>query len=101
MSARLEPVPAKMNPAGGKAQYITPALALGAVPLLVANWLITAVVLGRECVVLYEGGNITECGGGLSEEEVSASSGMIALVMLVIQIGLTVLVSRRIRSGRR
>ncbi|WP_204284389.1 hypothetical protein, partial [Microbispora amethystogenes] len=60
--------------------------------------IIAAAILGRDCVV-YEGGNITECGGGLSEEEMSAASGLIALVMLAIQVGLIVLVRRRIRSG--
>ncbi|MFC3979519.1 hypothetical protein [Streptosporangium jomthongense] len=99
MGRRLEPVLVKMNPAVGKAEYITPALVLGVVPLLVANWFIAAAILGRDCIVLYEGGNITECGGGLSEEEISATSGLVALVMLAIQIGLIVLVRRRIRSG--
>ncbi|MEU4535191.1 hypothetical protein AB0G15_10025 [Streptosporangium sp. NPDC023825] len=101
MGRRLEPVAAKTNPAAGKAKYVTPVLALGAVLLLLANWLIVAAILGRDCVVSYGGGNITECGGGLSEEEMSAASGPIALVVLVIQIGLIVLVSRRVRSGPR
>ncbi|MFI6910510.1 hypothetical protein ACIBKY_55350 [Nonomuraea sp. NPDC050394] len=96
----LEPVPAKTEPPAEKSAYITPALALGAIPLLILNWFITAATLGRDCVV-YEGGNITECAWGLSEEEVSAASGLIALVMLVIQILLIVLVRRRIRSGLR
>lgn len=87
-----------MNPADGKAKY-TLALVLGGFPLLLANWFIVATILGRDCIVLYEGGNITECGGGLSEEEMSAASGLIALVMLIIQIGLIVLVNGRIRSG--
>ncbi|MBB4913713.1 hypothetical protein [Streptosporangium saharense] len=101
MGRRLEPVSVKMDPAVRKAKYITPALVLGVVPLLLANWFIAATILGRDCAVLYEGGNITECGGGLSEEEMSAASGLIALVMLAIQIGLTVLLRRRIRSGPR
>ncbi|WP_204040047.1 hypothetical protein [Acrocarpospora phusangensis] len=91
---RLEPVPAEMNPANGKAL----ALVLGAVPLLLAKWFIVATILGHGCVVPYEGGNITECGGGLSEEATSAASGLLALVMLVIQIGLIVLATRRTRS---
>ncbi|MEU8252283.1 hypothetical protein [Nonomuraea sp. NPDC048916] len=98
MGGRLQHAPAKTNPAGGRANYIALTLVLGAVPLLLANWFIVATIIGRDCVVLYEGGNITECGGGLSEEEMSAASGLIALVMLVIQIGLIALVSRRIRS---
>ncbi|MFG3440957.1 hypothetical protein ACGF0J_27215 [Nonomuraea sp. NPDC047897] len=77
---------------------MTPALALGAIPLLILNWFVTAATLGRDCAV-YEGGNITECTLGLSEEEVSAASGLIALVMLAIQIVLIVLMRRRIRSG--
>lgn len=87
-----------MNPVVGKSKYITPALLLGAAPLLLANWFVVAALLGRNCAVLYDGGNITECGGGLSEEEMSFVSGLIALVMLVIQTGLIILVRRRIRS---
>ncbi|GGK54339.1 hypothetical protein Ppa06_13240 [Planomonospora parontospora subsp. parontospora] len=99
MGRRLEPVAAKTGPAAGKAGYITPALVLGAVPLLLADWFIASAILGRDCVVSYGGGNTTECGGGLSEEEMSAASGLIALVVLAIQLGLIVLVRRRIRSG--
>ncbi|GAA4215849.1 hypothetical protein GCM10023074_70940 [Microbispora amethystogenes] len=40
MGRRLEPVVAKTEPAVGKAEYVTPALLLGAVPLLFANWFI-------------------------------------------------------------
>jgi hypothetical protein len=98
MGRRLEPVPAKMNPGGGKTKHIPSALVLGAIPLLLVNWFIVVAILGRDCVV-SEGGNMTECGGGLSEEEMSAESGLIALAMLVIQIVLIVLASRRIRSG--
>ncbi|GGO62683.1 hypothetical protein [Nonomuraea cavernae] len=86
-----------MNPAGGKAKYLMPALVLGAAPVLLADWFIVASVLGRDCVV-SEGGNITDCGGGLSEEELSVASGLIALVMLILQLGLIILVRRRIRS---
>lgn len=78
-----------------------PALAMGALPLLLANWFVVVTILERECVLLYEGGNITECGGGLSEEEMFAASGLIALVMLVIQTALILLASRRVRSGAR
>lgn len=73
------------------------ALVLGAVPLLPANWFIVGAILSRGCVVA-EGGNITECGGGLSEEGMSAVSVLVALVMLVLQMVLIVLVSRRVRS---
>ncbi|MFC4062933.1 hypothetical protein ACFOWE_32025 [Planomonospora corallina] len=90
---------AKTGPVAGKAEYITPALVPGAVPLLLANWFIPAAVLGRGCVTQYEGGNVTECGGGFSEEEMSAASGLIALAMLAIQIGVIILARRRIRSG--
>jgi hypothetical protein len=93
----LEPVPAKVNPAGGKANHIPLLLVLGAIPLLLANFFIVATILGRDCVT-YEGGNITECIGGLSEEKMSAASGPIALVLLVIQIVLIILVNRRIRA---
>ncbi|TKK90838.1 hypothetical protein FDA94_03490 [Herbidospora galbida] len=88
----------KMSPAIGKSKYVTPALAT--VPLLLANWFIVASILGRGCVLPYEGGNITECGGGLSEEMMSAASGLIALVLLVIQLGLIVLVRRRRPSAQ-
>ncbi|WP_214325212.1 hypothetical protein [Nonomuraea sediminis] len=86
------------NPAGSKAPYITPILVLGAIPLLLANWFTVVAILGRDCVVLHGGGNITQCGGGLSEEEMSAVSGLIALAVLIIQIALIVLISRRLRS---
>ncbi|MGI5268309.1 hypothetical protein ACQEUU_04085 [Nonomuraea sp. CA-218870] len=79
--------------------YIPLLLALGAVPLLLANWFIAAAILGHDCTLLYEGGNITECAGGLSEEEMTATSGLIALVLLVVQIGLIVLVRRRTRGS--
>lgn len=74
-------------------------LAIGALPLLLANWFIVAVILGSSCTLLYDGGNITECAGGLSEEEMTAASGLIALVLLVIQICLIALVRRRIRRS--
>lgn len=73
--------------------------ALGAAPLLLANWFIAAVILGGDCALLYKGGNITECAGGLSEEEMTATSGLIALALLVIQMGLIVLVRRRTRGS--
>ncbi|MBF8193764.1 hypothetical protein ITP53_50420 [Nonomuraea sp. K274] len=79
--------------------HIALLLVLGAVPLLLANWFIVAMILGRDCASLYEGGNITECVGGLSEEEMTAASGVIALVLLVIQIGLIGLVRRHIRGS--
>jgi len=81
IGGRLEPVPAKVNPAGERVSHIALLLALGAVPLLLANWFIVAMILGRDCAFLYEGGNITECVGGLSEEEMTAASGVIALVL--------------------
>lgn len=87
-----------MNPAGGKANNIPLLLALGALPLLLANFFIVATILGRDCVLLYGGGNITECVGGLSEEQMSVTSGLIALMLFVIQMVLIVLVNRRIRS---
>ncbi|SEG88957.1 hypothetical protein SAMN05444920_106342 [Nonomuraea solani] len=71
-------------------------LVLGAIPLLPANWYVVAMIMGRDCV-RYEGGNITECGGGFSEEQMSAGAGVIALVLFVIQMGLIVLVTRRTR----
>jgi hypothetical protein len=37
---------------------------------------------------LYEGGNITQCAGGLSEEEMTAVSG---LTTLAVQLGLIIL----------
>ena len=98
MGGRRQHAPVKMDPAGGRANHITLTFVLCAVPLLLANWFIVAMAIGRDCVVLYAGGNITECGGGLSEEEMSAASGLIALVILVIQAGLIALVRRRIQS---
>ncbi|MGW3346827.1 hypothetical protein ACWDA3_26245 [Nonomuraea rubra] len=80
--------------------HITPLLVLGAIPLLLANWFIVAMTLGGSCSLSYEGGNITECVGGLSEEETTAASGLIALMLLVIQIGLIVLVRRRTRGSQ-
>ncbi|RCG19154.1 hypothetical protein DQ384_38425 [Sphaerisporangium album] len=65
---------------------------------MLANWYLMVMILGRDCVT-YAGGNITDCVGGISEEEMSAVSGLIALVILLIQIGLIVLVGRRTRSG--
>ncbi|MEU7861274.1 hypothetical protein [Nonomuraea sp. NPDC049141] len=97
MGGLLQQAPAKMNPAG-LATYITLIFVLCAVPLLLANWFIVAAILGRDCVVSYAAGNITECGGGLSEEEMSAASGLIALVIFAIQTGLIALVRRRIQS---
>ncbi len=86
-----------MNPAG-LANYITLVFVLCAVPLLLADWFIVAAILGRDCVLLYAGGNITECGGGLSEGEMSAASGLIALTIFVFQTGLIALMRRRIQS---
>ncbi|GAA2901541.1 hypothetical protein [Nonomuraea rubra] len=80
--------------------HITPLLVLGAVPLLLVNWFIIAMALGRSCALIYEGGNITECVGGLSEEETITASGLIALMLLGIQIGLIVLVRRRTRGSQ-
>ncbi|NUW44473.1 hypothetical protein [Nonomuraea rhodomycinica] len=97
---RLEPVPAETNSAGGRANHTTLLIALGAVPLLFANWFIVAGILGHDCASSYEGGNITECAGGLSEEEMSAASGLIALVLLVIQVRLIVLVRRRLEGDQ-
>ena len=65
MGGRRQHASVKMDPAGGRANHITLTFVLCAVPLLLANWFIVAMVIGRDCVVLYAGGNITECGGGL------------------------------------
>ncbi|SDK68040.1 hypothetical protein SAMN05421874_11026 [Nonomuraea maritima] len=73
--------------------------AMLAVPLLIANWYAVAAVLGRDCRLLYEGGNITQCAGGLSEEQMTAVSAAIALALLVVELALGVLVRRRGRSG--
>ncbi|NUW36039.1 hypothetical protein HTZ77_32160 [Nonomuraea sp. SMC257] len=99
IGGRLEPVPAKVKPAGERMNRIPLLLILGAVPLLLANWFIATVILGHDCTLLYEGGNITECAGGLSEEEMTATSGLMALVLLVVQIGLIVLLCRRTRGS--
>lgn len=84
--------------ADGKAKHLMLPLVIAAPLLLLANWFIVATILGRGCALPYEGGNITECVGGLSEEESAAASALIALAMLIIQTGLVVLVRRRIRS---
>jgi hypothetical protein len=99
VGGRLEPVPVKNDPAGAKESHITLLIVLGAVPLLLVNWFIVAMILGRDCTFLYEGGNITECVGGFSEEETTAVSWLIALVLLVIQMGLIVLMRRRTRGS--
>ncbi|MFC5831850.1 hypothetical protein [Nonomuraea insulae] len=89
----------KVNPASGRMNHIPLLLVLGAAPLLLANWFIVVMILGRDCAFLDEGGNITECAGGFSEEEMTAISGVIALVLLVIQMILIVLVRRRTRGS--
>ncbi|WP_405145085.1 hypothetical protein OG589_44860 [Sphaerisporangium sp. NBC_01403] len=88
----------KTNPTGGRANYTVLAVLLGALPLLLADWFIVSAIWAPQCVS-YEGGNITDCGGGLSEEQASGVAGLIALVMLAIQVWVIVLVSRRVRSG--
>ncbi|MEV7967377.1 hypothetical protein AB0O34_15540 [Sphaerisporangium sp. NPDC088356] len=101
MGRRLEPVPEKPNTTGGRENYIALAVLLGAVsvPLLLADWFIV-LTIWPQCMS-YEGGNITDCGGGLSEEQASGVAGLIALVMLAIQVRVIVLVSWRVRSGPR
>ncbi|GAA0839807.1 hypothetical protein GCM10009525_51500 [Streptosporangium amethystogenes subsp. fukuiense] len=79
--------------------HITLLFVLGSVPLLLANWFIALMVLSPTCTLLYEGGNITECVGGLSEEELAAASGVVALVLLLIQMGLILIVRRRTRGS--
>ncbi|MFI6293553.1 hypothetical protein ACIBEJ_18325 [Nonomuraea sp. NPDC050790] len=95
----LEPDPVKVAPAGGERSRITPIIVLSAIPLLLTNWFLAVMVLGRTCALTYAGGNITECAGGLSEEGTTAASGLIALALLVIQIGLIALAHRRIRKS--
>ncbi|UBU13667.1 MraY family glycosyltransferase [Nonomuraea gerenzanensis] len=74
-------------------------IALGAVPLLLVNWFIVALFLGHDCAPLYEGGNLTACAGGLSEEEMTAVSGVIAPALLAIELAAIVLVRRRTRRS--
>ncbi|WP_203993310.1 hypothetical protein [Sphaerisporangium rufum] len=77
-----------------------PAVLVGAVSLLFADWLLAAAILGSDCVVA-DGGNLTECGGGFSEEETSAVSGLATMAMFVLQAGVGILVARRVRAGLR
>ncbi|MFI7452211.1 hypothetical protein ACIBQX_32270 [Nonomuraea sp. NPDC049714] len=99
IGGRPEAIPARVNPTNGRGNHTTLLLALGSVPLLLANWYIGLMILEPTCTLLYEGGNITECVGGLSEEEMAAASGVIALVLLLIQMGLIVIVRRRTREA--
>ncbi|WP_214413880.1 hypothetical protein [Sphaerisporangium fuscum] len=88
-----------MKTGSDKSHYIALAVFLGVVPLLVADWFIVMTVLSRQCVLVYEGGNITDC-GGFSEEQALGISVPIALVLFAVQVWLVVLVSRRFDSGR-
>jgi hypothetical protein len=99
IGGRLEPIPAKVNPTNGRENRSPLLLILGSVPLLLANWYIGLMILEPTCTLLYEGGNITECAGGLSEEEMAVASGVIALVLLLIQMRLIVIVRRRTRES--
>jgi hypothetical protein len=72
------------TPVPTKAKHITLLLALSAIPL----WFVVATLMSRGCVLLYEGGNITQCAGGLSEEEMTVVSG---LITLAVQLGLIIL----------
>ncbi|MEV0616674.1 hypothetical protein AB0I81_25385 [Nonomuraea sp. NPDC050404] len=89
-----------MNSARSHSNRTRKIIILGAIPLLLVNWFIVSAIMGNICVVLYEGGNITECGGGLSEEEMSALSGLIALVLFVVQVGLIAIVGGRVSLRR-
>ncbi|MCK2214000.1 DUF3027 domain-containing protein [Actinomadura sp. ATCC 31491] len=75
-------------------------LALGALPLLLADWFIALMVLGRDCAPLYEGGNLTRCAGGLSEEELTATAALIAPALLTLQTALIILIRRPGRAPR-
>ncbi|MET8161454.1 hypothetical protein ABZT47_34285 [Sphaerisporangium sp. NPDC005289] len=96
---RLEPVPEKTDQTDGRLILTTVAVLLGAVPLLLVDWYIVA-ALWPQCSS-YEGGNITDCGGGLSEEQATGVAGLIALAILAVQVWLIVLASRRFLSDRR
>ncbi|MFF5249952.1 hypothetical protein ACFY3V_37200 [Streptosporangium sp. NPDC000095] len=99
VSGRPAPIAAKVNPTSGRMNHITLLFILGSAPLLLANWFIALMILGPTCTLSYEGGNITECVGGLSEEELATASGVVALVLLLIQMGLIVMVRRRTRGS--
>ncbi|MEU6725035.1 hypothetical protein ABZ917_15115 [Nonomuraea wenchangensis] len=88
-----------MNRRRSPASRIALLLVLVAVPLLLADWFVAAVILQSSCVSPYEGGNITECAGGLSEEEMSAVAGLVASVLFLVQSWLIVVLA--LRSGRR
>ncbi|MEV5553012.1 hypothetical protein AB0L44_05100 [Nonomuraea wenchangensis] len=60
-------------------------LVLVAVPLLLVNWFVAALILQSSCVLPYEGGNITECAAGLSEEEMNAVAGLVASALFAVQ----------------
>ncbi|MEZ7124209.1 hypothetical protein ACBR40_02640 [Nonomuraea sp. AD125B] len=74
-----------MNRRTSPASRVALLLVLVAVPLLLVNWLVADLILGSGCVSPYEGGNITECAGGLSEEEMSAVAGLVALALFALQ----------------
>ncbi|MEU4514386.1 hypothetical protein AB0G05_33215 [Nonomuraea wenchangensis] len=74
-----------MNRRTSPASRIVLLLVLVAVPLLPADWFVAALILRSSCVSLYEGGNITECAGGLSEEEMAAVAGLVALALFALQ----------------
>ncbi|MFC6081120.1 hypothetical protein [Sphaerisporangium aureirubrum] len=95
-----EHIPPKINQTAAKTKYVTPAVILGAIPLLLVNWLIVIMIQGRNCVTPSQG-NMTDCGTGLSEEQMLATSALIALAILVIQLALIVLLTQRIRSTPR
>lgn len=83
----------------GRKRDLTPLLLiLGAIPLLLVNWFIVSAILGGTCTP-PEGGNMTQCVGGLSEEGTAVAAGVIAAVVLVLQVTLIVLMTRRRRPN--
>ncbi|MED7923921.1 hypothetical protein SMD20_06745 [Nonomuraea sp. LP-02] len=61
--------------------------------------IVAAVILQSSCAFPYEGGNITECAGGLSEEEMSAVAGLVALALFALQSWLIALRYGRKKAG--
>ncbi|GAB1819429.1 hypothetical protein [Herbidospora sp. RD11066] len=80
--------------------YLTLVILLSALPLLLANLSIGAIVLALTCGHASEdGGNMTVCVGGASEEQMVVVAIAVAVVLLVIELGLLFRVTRRVRSN--
>ena len=87
-------MPAKGGRKGGRRSLTPLLLILGAIPLLLVNWFIVAAILGGTCTS-REGGDATRCINGLPEEGTAVAAGLIAAAVLVLQVTLIILMTRR------